>query len=729
MSTNDKDQEQGQVEETSSATGIIVKEEVKGAEEDVQAKDEELQGREVDASVQEEGDEKTRLEDVPKITVKRGAETLMECEITKEELTIGRRQGNDILLDDRKVSREHARIRREGSTFRIEDLKSTGGLEVNGTKVTSQEIFTGDVITIGDFQLHFFSGVPGEEKTVFEGESDGERTTFDDDRTKFYEEPQAKLVVKRADNLSGVIDLAEEVVIGRGEDADVRLEDGRASRRHSKIALTNGSFVITDLQSANGTFVNGERITESALQNGDKVQIGNALFEFQMETGGSVAPGSGILKRVMKFFGFLAAIALIAWIIILLSNSVNAPHNVIISTLWEKQTKGPIHVCAAIGDLNNDVFNDIVVADDLGYIYALDGRTGGSIWNKPFFTGGAIFSSPSLGDVNQKDGTLDVIVGSEKGHLYTVDGGRGTLIWTSTVIKGAVTSSPALADLNADGVPDVVVGSKDNYVYALDGKQGGEIWNFDAKGEVTATPALADVDGDGVLDVIIGSVGNLYALSGANGKRLWVYQGEGAPSSAAAGRLNDDLIEDIAVCFHKELVVLNGKTGAALWTWTIPFITSKDSLKSIAPAMADINEDGVLDVVCSSGKGHVYVVDGMSKGNRYLWDFNTEGEVPSTAAIADFNEDGTLDVAVTVRAGTIYVINGKDGHMLAHFDVHEKTVSPVAIADVNDNSMVDLVLGTEKGMIRVVETNTRCKKNEVLWNSLGRGQLHTARVD
>jgi len=730
VSKGDKDQQQGQLDEGSSAAGIMDKEELQGTEEDVQAKDEGLPGQGVEAPVkEEEKEEKTRLEDMPKITVKRGAETLMECEITKEAISIGRRQGNDIFLDDRKVSREHARIRREGNTFLVEDLQSTGGMEVNGKKVTSQEIFTGDVIKIGDFELHFFSGIPGEEKTVFEEETDEERTTFDEDRTKFYEEPLAKLVVKRADNLQGTIDLSEEVVIGRGEDADIRLEDGRASRRHSKIALTNGSFVITDLQSANGTFVNGEKITERALMNGDRIQIGNALFDFQMETGGHVAHGSGILKRFMKFFGVLAAIALITWITIMLANGINTPHNVILSALWEKQTKGGIHVCAAIGDLNNDLFNDTVFADNLGNIYALDGRTGGSIWNKPFVTGAAIFSSPSLGDVNQKDGSLDVIVGSEKGQLYTIDGERGNLIWTSTGIKGAVTSSPALADLNADGVLDVVAGSRDNNVYALDGKQGGEIWYFDAKGEVTATPSLADIDGDGVLDVIIGSLGNLYALSGVNGKRLWVYQAEGAPSSAAVGRFNDDFIEDIAVCFQKELVVLDGKTGAALWKWTIPFISPGDNLAPIAPALADINKDTVLDVVCSSGKGHVYVIDGVSKGNRYLWDFNTEGEIPSTAAIADFNEDGTLDVAVTVQEGTVYLINGKDGHMLAHYDVHEKTVSPLVIADVNANNIVDLIIGTEKGMIRVVETNTRCRKNEVLWSALGRDQRHTARVD
>ena len=726
-------QEEG-MDESEKGIGVLEKKETMSGEEDLSAEadlstKEELSAKEeAQSEKEEESEEKTCLEEVPKITVKKDDQPVLEYELSQELVSIGRRQGNDIALDDRNVSRQHAQIKREGDAFIIEDLKSTGGTEVNGKKISSQQIYTGDVIKIGDFELHFFSGMKGEEKTVFnEEEGEEDRTSFDGDRTKFYEEPLAKLLVKRAENLEGDINLEEEMVIGRGEEADIQLEDSRTSRKHCKIALKDKDFVITDLQSANGTFVNGGKISEKALENGDQIQIGNALFEFRMQQGAQIVSRRGILKRLLKVMGIFGLIAIVFGLIFLVSSDFTTSHAVILSKLWEKQANGPIQISAAIGDLNNDVFNDIVVADAKGFIHAFDGRTGGSIWNKPYSTGWSILSAPVLGDVNQKDGRLDVIMGTQKGQVYTIDGSKGNLIWASNVIKGAVSSSPALTDLNSDDVLDVIVGSKDNFVHALDGKQGGEIWSFNAKGMVTTNPSMTDIDGDGTLDVIIGSPGNVYALSGLNGKRLWVYQSLGNPSSAAIGRFNDDLVEDVAISFAKELVVLNGKTGAVLWTWNIPLIKEEENLQPISPALVDFNQDNHLDAVCVSAKGHVYAIDGASRGNRYFWDFSTEGIVPSTPSILDFNQDGTPDVSVTSKKGIIYLINGKDGHLLTQFELNEETVSPVAIADVNANKLVDLVVGTQSGKLIVIESNTKCDKNEVFWSSQGRDRLHTAR--
>ena len=692
-------------------------------EEDVKGHEEEMDERE-----KEEGlEEKTSLETGPKITVKKGDDVILEYEMLKDLVTIGRRQTNDIVLDDRKVSRQHTQIKREGNVFTVEDMQSTGGTEVNGKKITSQEMFTGDVIKIGDFELHFDSGLKGEEKTVFEEE---DKTTLDEDRTVFYEEAVGKLIVMRSENLQGEINLGEEVIIGRGEGVDIQLEDLHASREHSKIALVNKNFVITDLQSSNGTFVNGEKITEQVLQNGDKIQIGDSIFEFQVEKGAKIV-SKDIGKKLLKGVGILAVVVFM-FVVVLKFVGREKPHPVILSKVWEKQTKDAVHICPAIGDLNNDIFNDILVADTKGFIYALDGRTGGSIWNKPYNVGCPIFSSLVLGDINQKDGKLDVIVGSDKGKVYTIDGGRGSLIWQSSVVKGAIVSSPALADLNSDKVLDVVVGTKDGFVYALDGKQGGEIWHFDAKNEVKASPSLTDIDGDGILDVIISSPGNIYALSGLNGKRLWFFQGSGNSSSTAIGKFNNDEIEDVVVVlshFSQQVVVLNGKTGAVLWKWEMPLPWRVEKiLVPISPALGDFNGDGTLDVICSSSIGHIYAIDGASKGEKYLWDFSIEGEVPSSASLFDFNGDKNLDVVVTSQKGIIYVINGKDGHLLTQFDIQEKSVGPIAIGDVNANKLADLIVGTLAGKILVVESNARCGKNEILWGVLGKNELHTCRA-
>jgi two-component system cell cycle response regulator len=80
----------------------------------------------------------------------------------------------------------------------------------------------------------------------------------------------------------------DEVIIGRAIEADVRLNDSRASRLHARISSvldpkTNQTNCrITDLGSTNGTLVNGEPIMEVTLNDGDKIVIGDHLFRFDL---------------------------------------------------------------------------------------------------------------------------------------------------------------------------------------------------------------------------------------------------------------------------------------------------------------------------------------------------------------------------------------------------------------------------------------------------------------
>lgn len=72
--------------------------------------------------------------------------------------------------------------------------------------------------------------------------------------------------------------------IGRSQDSELWLPDDGVSRRHARfVPDANGRFVLEDLQSANGTFVQGERITRRLLQDGDLVQVGpTAVFRYSI---------------------------------------------------------------------------------------------------------------------------------------------------------------------------------------------------------------------------------------------------------------------------------------------------------------------------------------------------------------------------------------------------------------------------------------------------------------
>ena len=73
--------------------------------------------------------------------------------------------------------------------------------------------------------------------------------------------------------------------LGRGFSADLRLEDQSVSRRHA-VVVDNGEGVrILDDRSANGTFVNGVRVTDCELHDRDVIHLGRVALIFRMVTG------------------------------------------------------------------------------------------------------------------------------------------------------------------------------------------------------------------------------------------------------------------------------------------------------------------------------------------------------------------------------------------------------------------------------------------------------------
>ncbi len=75
----------------------------------------------------------------------------------------------------------------------------------------------------------------------------------------------------------------EPLAIGRDVENDLVLDDRRVSRRHAEIRLRLGRYTLYDLQSTNGTFVNGRRVAEVVLSDGDRIAIGGSEVVVQQE--------------------------------------------------------------------------------------------------------------------------------------------------------------------------------------------------------------------------------------------------------------------------------------------------------------------------------------------------------------------------------------------------------------------------------------------------------------
>jgi hypothetical protein len=89
------------------------------------------------------------------------------------------------------------------------------------------------------------------------------------------------LVVKRGPNAGSRYPLEAEVTkAGRHPDSDIFLDDITVSRRHAEFHRREGSYVVRDVGSLNGTYLNRERIEEADLSSGDEVQIGKFKLVF-----------------------------------------------------------------------------------------------------------------------------------------------------------------------------------------------------------------------------------------------------------------------------------------------------------------------------------------------------------------------------------------------------------------------------------------------------------------
>jgi hypothetical protein len=72
------------------------------------------------------------------------------------------------------------------------------------------------------------------------------------------------------------------IAVGRAADNDVILDDPQVSRHHCQLKLQHGAYSFVDLQSRNGSAVNGQRVEEVALADGDRIRIGNTTIEFRL---------------------------------------------------------------------------------------------------------------------------------------------------------------------------------------------------------------------------------------------------------------------------------------------------------------------------------------------------------------------------------------------------------------------------------------------------------------
>jgi pSer/pThr/pTyr-binding forkhead associated (FHA) protein len=167
----------------------------------------------------------------------------------KEKLSIGRDASNLVSIADSKISNQHAAVFWSQGHYWLEDLKSSAGTRLDGVNITRVPLRHGQEICMAEQSFLFFDkDLPAE---------------------KFY------LVWVDGAQGGEEIELTQkEVVFGRDASCQICIAATQISSQHAKLIAQQGSFLLQDLQSTNGTLVNGRKITSVVLQHGDEIQIG-----------------------------------------------------------------------------------------------------------------------------------------------------------------------------------------------------------------------------------------------------------------------------------------------------------------------------------------------------------------------------------------------------------------------------------------------------------------------
>ena len=189
------------------------------------------------------------------------------------ETSIGKSKSNDIVLPFPAVARFHAVIAKKRRDWTITDTSDrTSGVLVNGEKIEgSCVIENGDVITIGSIPLRF---------ECDEAISQQSRKQM---RTAATAQPKtvAYGVLVDIKTKRPVYLKKEDVLIGRGADCDIQIMSQAVSAHHARIHRTSRGWAMSDLDSHNGTKLNGRYINQPQLIfDEDMLTFGDKVFIF-----------------------------------------------------------------------------------------------------------------------------------------------------------------------------------------------------------------------------------------------------------------------------------------------------------------------------------------------------------------------------------------------------------------------------------------------------------------
>ncbi|GAB1256996.1 FHA domain-containing protein [Aurantivibrio plasticivorans] len=201
--------------------------------------------------------------------------------LVEPKVTIGRASGNDLVVDDPNVADAHAEITVKYESLNIVNVSGNKPVYVNRKAINhTAPLSINDEIIIGKTILQ-----------IVDPKSD--RPVAPKSAKKAPPSTGWALKANSTALANRVFSIKATTVIGRSNECDITLAAAHLSRRHAQLTVNEGLLYVKDLGSANGTYLNGERITESRVNRGDDLRFDTLSF-------GVIGPSQDLDKTTVR---------------------------------------------------------------------------------------------------------------------------------------------------------------------------------------------------------------------------------------------------------------------------------------------------------------------------------------------------------------------------------------------------------------------------------------------
>jgi subtilisin family serine protease len=339
-------------------------------------------------------------------------------------------------------------------------------------------------------------------------------------------------------------------------------------------------------------------------------------------------------------------------------------------------------------DLEDDGSKEIIFGDQAGMIHVMQ-EDGTPVSPFPIDTGATIGVAVAVGLVDSDDNE-DIVIGNDAGHVIAYDCNGNTIFDYNA--GGNVKSNPMIADVDGNGTMEVIVCTFPAGAVHIINSNGTSFPNFPATldSPVMSSAAIGDLNNDGNLEVLVVTLtGSLYAISSNTGSNLsgWPYVlGSGSTQGPTISNVDTDADPEVLVATTSGTVFVIDNDGSLIWDMD----AGADVLTSLVTA--DFNNNGNNDICFIDQSGNIHLVD-QAGNNLPNFPVAIGESVESTPVIVDMDANGTPDIVFGDNAGYLHSIDitGSETYLFPiNLGSSIKTAPAIGYAD-NDGDIEILV--------------------------------------